>query len=189
MTKMNSHLLEFSAPLTEVMLMKITKKIFNEIKINGIERETFEDITSELEGHTIFSSSTFKSDGYEMYFYLDGKEVSGFEQHFKSLLNSKQQEEPEVVLKKTKSNRNTHYIYMERFYKGNSYQCRIKNDFNLDKLRIFFPRDLLIGDKIISGFDLMYDGNDFDCDSINFSGEELYLIDSAGQKFEITIYD
>ena len=190
MTKIKSHLLELSAPSKEVMLMKITKKRFIELRENGIEREAFEDLSSKLEIHTIFSTSTFKKDGYGVDLYLDGKSVSGFDQHFKSLFDAKAPDvDPEVVLHTTKSNRTTYYIYWERFFKGNRHQLRFKDDFALEKVSLFFPSDVQVGDQTLSGFEVMYDGNDFEEVSVDFSGDELYLIDSLGEKFDFEIYD
>ncbi len=190
MNKTKTLLLELSTPYKEVMLMKITKKKFTEFVKFGITRDEFDDLAGELEIHNIFSASTYESGGYDVDLYLDGKSVSGFDQYFQSLLAAKQpEEEPSVVLRSTKSNRTTYYIYWERFFKRNTYKCRVKGEFTLDKLTMFFPTDIQIGNQLLTGFECMYDSNDFEEDSINFSDDEIYLIDSSGKRFDFDVHN
>jgi hypothetical protein len=190
MNKSKAHLLELSTSSKEVMLMKITKKKFNEFLKFGITRDEFDDLAGELELHNIFSSSTHELGGYDVDLYLDGKSVSGFEQHFHSLLAAKQpDDEPTVVLHTTKLNRTTYYIYWERFFKRNTYKRRTQDEFLLDKFTLFFPKDIQVGNQVLNGFECMYDGNDFEEDSINFGSDEIYLIDSSGARFDFDIHN
>jgi hypothetical protein len=190
MNKSKTHLLELSTSSKEVMLMKITKKKFAELLKFGITRDEFDDLAGELEMHIIFSSSTHESGGYDVDLYLDGKSVSGFEQHLHSLLAAKQPDrEPTVVLRSTKTNRTTYYIYWERFFKKNIYKRRIQGEFLLDKFTMFFPKDIQVGNQVLNGFECTYDGNDLDEDSINFGSDELYLIDSSGKRFDFDIHN
>ena len=191
MKKSKSHLLEFSSPLIEVMLLKISKKKFTEILNYGIERDDFDDLASKLEGETIFAASTFESGGYYADLHLDGEPVVGFDSHFQKLLKRKVPDtEPTIALNSSKSNKINYYIYLFRFFKSTSYHCRFKEDFNLDKFRLFFPRDVLVGDEILSGFEVDYGDYDMDfSEELDFGGDELWLIDSTGKKFQFCIND
>jgi hypothetical protein len=191
MKKSKSHLLEFSSPYIEVMLLKISKKKFTEILNFGIERDDFEELASKLEGETIFAASTVKSGGYYADLHLDGEPVVGFDSHLQKLLKRKVPDtEPTIALNSSKSNRTTYYVYWNKFFKSTSYHCRFKDDFNLDKLSLFFPRDVLVGDETLSGFEVSYgDDSMDDSEELDFGGDELWLIDSTGKKFQFCIND
>ena len=191
MKKSKSHLLEFSSPFIEVMLLKISKKKFTEIINYGIERDDFDDLASKLEGKTFFAASTFESGGYDANLYLDGEPVVGFDSHFRNLLARKDPDtDPTIALNSSKSNRTTYYVYWNRFFKSTSYHCRFKDDFSLDKFNLFFPRDVLVGDETLSGFEVSYDCDEMEVsEELDFGGDELWLIDSDGKKVQFNIND
>ena len=191
MKKSKSQLLEFSSPFIEVMLLKISKKKFTEILNYGIEKDDFDELASKLEGKTIFAASTFESGGYDVHLYLDGTPVVGFDSHFQNLLARKVPDtEPTIALNSNKSNKITYYIYWFRFFKSTSYHCRFKDDFSLDKFNLFFPREVLVGDETLSGFEASYGDDEMEVtEALDFGGDELNLIDSTGKKVQFNIND
>lgn len=168
--------------------MKITKKRAIELIKNGINQEDFECLLSEIDSCTLFDASTYEPGGHGVELYLNGKPVSGFQKHFGKLLElNGDNSEHKSPIPPTKANRVTYYIYLERFYKRVHWESKLTSEFSLDKISLFFPSTLRIGELTLSGFEFMYDNDDLEEASSNFSGDEIYIIDSNGKimKFEI----
>ena len=177
-------ILTLYSPHVEVAMKEISKIEFDLLRKEGIDDSELDDLFHSLLEDTIFSSSIADEDlSPTLEVVTTDKEVEEYD-----LLDMYDKAAKKVKVKKAPKAKGKYYVVQYQYMKRGQYALKIKGDFDMDKLELDVVSCTDIPTGTVYGFDLSYNGEFFDIEDLGHTNYmDLYLLTSAGKRYEIVI--
>ena len=177
-------ILTLYSPHVEVAMKEISKIEFDLLRKEGIDDSELDDLQESLLDSTVFGSSIADEDippTLEVVTTDKDVEVHG-------LLKMYDKAAKKLKVKKVPKEKGKYYVVQYQYMKRGQYAVKFKGEFDMDKLELEVVPCTDIPTGTVYGFDLYYNGECFEVEDLGHTNYmDLYLLTSAGKRYEIVI--